>query len=279
MISADQPLAPRPARLPAWENLEPKRRATWKEWMSVYAAQVEELDTAIGRLLAAVHESGQEANTLVLFFSDNGGAAERPVKTITNAPLGSQDSYEGYALEGAHVSCTPLRRTKSFVHEGGVSSPLILHWPDGIPANRNGTMVDDPVHIIDMMASFVDLAGATFPKDWNGVKTKPMEGISMAPSFAGQALHRTAPLFWEHEGNHAVLDGKWKLVAERNDPWELYDMETDRTESRNLAEEQPERVKQLLTEYEEWTRRTGVLPWPKARPSAIPTPKESGAAK
>ena len=262
MLSADEPLAPRPARLPAWGNLGPKKRANWKEWMSVYAAQVEELDTAIGRILTAVRESGQETNTLVLFFSDNGGAAERPVKTIAKAPLGSQDSYEGYDLDGAHVSCTPLRRTKSFVHEGGISSPLIIRWPGGIPANRNGTLVDDPVHIIDMMASFVDLTGAAFPKEWKGGNTKPLEGISFAPTFTGQALHRTAPLFWEHEGNRAVLNGKWKLVAERNDPWELYNMETDRTESHNLAEEQPERVKRLLAEYEQWSQRTGVLPWP-----------------
>ncbi len=279
IISPDEPLAPRPARLPAWENLDPQKQATWKEWMAVYAAQVDELDTAIGRVMTALRESGQETNTIVLFFSDNGGAAERPVKTINNAPLGSQDSFEGYALEGAHVSCTPLRRTKSFVHEGGISSPLVIHWPGGIPAARNGAMVNDPVHIIDMMASFVDLAGADFPKELHGGKTTPLEGISLAPSFTGQPLHRTAPLFWEHEGNHAVLDGQWKLVAERNDPWELYNLETDRTESHNLAEEQPERARQLFAEYEQWMLRTGVKPWPAAHPSVLPTEKKSATGE
>jgi len=279
LISPDEPLAPRPARLPAWEKLAPEKQATWKEWMSVYAAQVEELDTAIGRLQTALRQSGKDTNTLVLFFSDNGGAAERPVKTITGAPLGAQDSYEGYDLEGAHVSCTPLRRTKSHVHEGGIASPLIVHWPGGIPKGRNGARVNEPVHLIDMMASFVDLAGADFPKQWNGGQTTPMEGISLAPSFAGLELHRPNPLFWEHEGNHAVLDGPWKLVAERNDPWELYNLETDRTESRNLARQQPDRVRQLLAQYEQWTQRTGVLPWPKARPSALPAPSTSATPK
>jgi len=279
MIRPDGPLAPRPDRLPAWTDLGPKRRAEWKEWMSVYAAQVEELDTAIGRVMTALRESGQETNTIVLFFSDNGGAAERPVKTITNAPLGSQDSFEGYALEGAHVSCTPLRRTKSFVHEGGISSPLIIHWPAGIGASRDGTLVNDPVHIIDMMASFVDLAGATFPSEWNGGKTTPLEGISLGPSFAGKELHRPNPLFWEHEGNHAVLDGKWKLVAERNDAWELYDLEADRTESQNLAAEQPDRAKRLFETYEAWTKRTGVKPWPDAKPSTLPVATKSGESK
>jgi arylsulfatase len=262
MIGPNMPNAPRPDRLPAWEKLAPKKQKAWRDQMAVYAAQVEEMDSGVGRIMDALRASGQETNTLVIFFSDNGGAAERPFKTINNAPLGSRDSFLGYDLEGAHVSCTPLRRTKSFVHEGGISSPLIVHWPGGIPAARDGSLINDTADIMDMMASCVDLAGAKFPEEWHGGKTKPPEGISLVPSFTGQSLQRGAPLFWEHEGNHAVLDGKWKLVAERGDPWELYDMETDRTESHNLAAEQPERVKQLEDEYKQWTQRIGVLPWP-----------------
>lgn len=277
IIGPKEPIAPRPARLPAWENLAPGKQATWKEWMAIYAAQVEEMDTGIGRILAALRESGAETNTVVLFFSDNGGAAERPVKTIGHAPLGSRDSYEGYDLEGAHVSCTPLRRTKSFVHEGGISSPLVIRWPGGIPAVRNGTLVRDPVHIIDMMVSCLDLAGARFPAQWRGTNCIPIEGISLTPSFGGKALNRAQPLFWEHEGNRAVLDGKWKLVGERGDPWELYDMEADRTESRNVAAEHPDKAKQLADAYQEWAHRAGVLPWP--QPGQPARPSTNNAAK
>lgn len=279
IIEPQCPLAPRPARLREWENLPPQKQATWQEWMAVYAAQVEELDAGIGRVLAALRETGQETNTLVLFFSDNGGAAERPVKTIDHAPLGSRDSFEGYDLEGAHVSCTPLRRTKSFVHEGGISSPLIVRWPAGIPATRNGSLVRDTAHIIDMMVSCVDVAGATRPAQWAGGKTLPVEGISLVPSFTGQPLHRAHPLCWEHEGNHAVLDGQWKLVAERGDPWELYDMQADRTESHNLAAARPEVVKRLAEEYDQWTQRAGVLPWPQPKQQPKPAEKMRAAQK
>ena len=269
MIEPSMPNAPRPDGLSAWEKLAPEKQKAWQEEMAVYAAQIDELDAGVGRIMTALRESGQETNTLVLFLSDNGGAAERPFLTIGDAPLGSRDSFLGYDLEGAHVSCTPLRYTKSFVHEGGISSPLIVYWPGGIPASRDGTLVSDAAHIIDMMASCVDLAGAKFPEGWHGGKTKSPEGISLVPSFTGQPLHRTQPIFWEHEGNRAVLDGKWKLVAERVNPWELYDMETNRTESHNLAGEQPERAKQLFTEFEQWTERVGVLRWPEAGRSKV----------
>jgi arylsulfatase len=265
IIGRQCPLAPRPPRLAAWEKLLPEKRKQWQEWMSVYAAQVEELDAGIGRFLSTLRETGLESNTVVMFFSDNGGAAERPVKTISKAALGTQDSYEGYDLEGAHVSCAPLRRTKSFAHEGGISSPLIVRWPAGIASERNGMLVKDVVHIMDIMPSCIELAGARRPDKWGGGPAVALEGESLAPTFAGKAPKRSGPLCWEHEGNRALLDGKWKLVGERGDAWELYDLESDRTESHNLAEAQPERVRELAGRYEAWMRRAGVLPWPEQR--------------
>jgi arylsulfatase len=259
-------LAPRPTELPAWDALPPERQDRWDEWMAVYAAQVEELDTAIGRLMTALRESGEEQNTLVLFLSDNGGAAERPVKTIDGASLGSRDSYEGYAIDGAHVSSAPFRKTKKFSHEGGIATPMIAYWPAGIAESRHGKLVRDPGHVIDIMATCLDLAGAQLPTEWDDAKTAPAEGISIAPTFEGAPLERSRPLFWEHEGHRAVRDGNWKLVASFDQPWELYDLAADRTELNDLAAATPDVVKRLTAAYDEWTKRVGVLPWTKLPP-------------
>ncbi len=260
-IEADTPLAPRPGGLKPWTGLSPEARDRWDEWMAVYAAQVEEMDTAIGWLMDALRETGQEENTLVLFFSDNGGAAERPVKTIGDAPLGSRDSYEGYAIDGAHVSSAPFRKTKKFTHEGGIASPLIAYWPAGIPAERRGGLVADPLHVIDLMATCIDLGRAPFPAEWNGRATLPPEGVSLAPTLRGEPIARPQPLFWEHEGHRGVRDGDWKLVASHNGPWELYHLGEDRTEMNNRAAEQPARVADMAALYTAWAERVGVLPW------------------
>jgi arylsulfatase len=262
------PLAPRPENLPAWENVPAERRATWDTWMAIYAAQIEEMDTSIGRLLDALRETGAADNTLVLFFSDNGGAAERPVKTIGQPEPGSRDHYEGYAIDGAHVSSAPFRKTKKFTHEGGISSPLIAWWPAGIPAARRGQWVRDPAHLIDIMATCLDLAGTTLPASWRGAVPKTIEGVSLAPTFAGRPLARSQPLFWEHEGHRAVRDGDWKLVSTHGGPWELYRMSVDRTEMNDLAAAQPERVQALSARYEAWARTAGVKPWTNLAPPA-----------
>ncbi|RYD83876.1 MAG: arylsulfatase [Verrucomicrobiaceae bacterium] len=254
-------LAPRPRNLPAWDVAKTERQERWDEWMAVYAAQIEELDTAIGRLMSALRESGQDQNTLVLFLSDNGGAAERPVKTIAGAPLGSRDSFEGYAIDGAHVSSAPFRKTKKFSHEGGISTPLIASWPAGIVEAHNGKLVTEPGHVIDLMATCLELAGAQLPAEWKGSKSTPLEGISLTPTFTGGSLQRQHPLYWEHEGHRAVRVGNWKLVASFNQPWELYDLETDRTEMNDLAASSPNTVRRLSTEYDMWAKRAGVLPW------------------
>jgi arylsulfatase A-like enzyme len=276
IIDSAAVLAPRPDALPAWEHAKPERKDAWDEMMAVYAAQVEEMDVAIGRLLVALRESGQAENTLVLFFSDNGGAAERPVKTIGTAPLGTRDNYTGYAIDGAHVSSAPFRKTKKFAHEGGISSPLIANWPAGIPVALRGGRVTEVGHIVDIMATCLDLAGARLPDRWRDAVPSRLEGMSLAPTFSGGTLSRAEPLFWEHEGHRAVRDGKWKLVASYKEPWELYDIGADRTELNDLASSKPDEVARLATQYDMWAQRVGALPWtdlpppPKPRGSAAP---------
>jgi len=173
---------------------------------------------------------------------------------------GGPDTYVAYGLGWANVSNTPFREYKHWVHEGGISTPLIAHWPEGIAAGRRNGLVNDPAHLIDIMATCVEAGGARYPEEFNGVKILPMEGASLLPAFEGRPVDRHEPIFWEHEGNRAVRAGKWKLVAKENQPWELYDMEADRTEMHDLAARDPERVGDLAAEWDAWAARSQVLP-------------------
>lgn len=257
------PLAARPANLPAWDDAPAARQQEWDEEMSIYAAQVEEMDQGIGRVLEALKVTGGETNTLVLFLSDNGGAAEDPNRSLRSAVPGMRESYEGYGLAGAHVSSAPFRKTKKFTHEGGIAAPLIVYWPAGLHPSLRGKLTPTVGHLIDLLPTCLEVAGADFPKQRNGTPTLPPEGISLAPEFGAiGAASRPRPLFWEHEGQRAVRDGKWKLVAAFNEPWELYDLDADRTESTNLAALRPGQVRKLAAQYEAWAHRIGVKPWP-----------------
>lgn len=270
LIDAAWPLAPRPANVTAWDQTSPERRGRWDEKMSIYAAQIEELDRGIGQVLQVLRETGREDNTLVLFMSDNGGAPEDPNRSLPGAALGARESYAGYGIAGAHVSSSPFRKTKRFTHEGGIAAPFIAHWPAGIAKPLHGQLVREISHLIDIMPTCLDLAGATFPRQWNGAATIPLEGARLTPVFRGQAISRPAPIFWEHEGQRAVRNGKWKLVASFNEPWELYDLEKDRVESNDLFKAQPEIAREMIAKYEAWASHVGVKPWPviPTRPAA-----------
>ena len=276
---------------------EVKNKAWEARCMEVYAAMVDCMDQSIGRLVNTLKANGQFENTVILFLQDNGGCAEGmgrngefkprasaptlpplakgylqpdmipkqtrdgyPVRQGAGVMPGGADTYIGYGREWANVSNTPFREYKHWQHEGGISSPLIAHWPAGI--DRAGQLDASPCHLIDIMATCVDLAGASYPADFAGQSIQPLEGLSLAPSFAGKKLNRSQPLFWEHEGNRAIRDGDWKLVSKHPGDWELYNIANDRTEMHNLAAEQPERVTELSRRWDEWAERVGVLPWP-----------------
>jgi arylsulfatase A-like enzyme len=275
-----------------WEKVEHK---AWEaRCMEVYAAQIDRMDQGIGRIVAALEETGQLENTVIFYLQDNGACQEslgrtgnwrRPVEpsfppipaeairtdvvplqnrrgvpTLTgpNVMPGPEDTYISYGINWANVSNTPFREYKHFVHEGGIATPLIVHWPAGI--KRQGEIEHTPAHVIDLMPTCVELAGAEYPREFAGETILPPEGVSLLPLFQGKSLIRKEPLFWEHEGNRAVRDGKWKLVAKENAPWELYDMEADRTEMHNLAEQYPEVVERLAAAWDRWAARAQVLP-------------------
>jgi arylsulfatase len=159
---------------------------------------------------------------------------------------------------------------KHWVHEGGIATPLIVHWPDKIKLQDE--MIHEPGHLIDIMTTCVDVASAKYPDQFNGKQIVPMQGISLLPAFTGEDLNRNSPIFWEHEGNRAIRAGKWKLVsqvkrnlrftAEDMDQWELYNLETDRSEMNDLADQYPERVKEMSSLWEDWALEAKVIPWP-----------------
>jgi arylsulfatase len=199
-----------------------------------------------------------------------------PVQTRDGYPVrqgpgvfpGPADTFVAYGRGWANVSNTPFREYKHWVHEGGISTPLIAHWPAGIGPARRGRLVKSPAHLIDLMATCVDLAGATYPRALDGREVLPAEGVSLRPAFEGKPLSRPRPLFWEHEGNRAVRDGAWKLVAKHGQPWELYDIEADRTERNDLAGKLSGRVAEMAAVWDAWAERVGVRPWPVRRPGA-----------
>lgn len=167
-------------------------------------------------------------------------------------------TYMSYGLQWANASNTPFVLYKHWVHEGGIATPFVARWPGVIPP---GGLDHTPVHFIDLMATCLDVSGTPYPETYEGKSITPTEGRSILPVLTGETPMPERPLFWEHEGNRAVRRGKWKLVCQADSDWELYDMETDRTEQENLAERFPDRVRELSAEYEAWAGRAGVLSW------------------
>ncbi len=268
-----------------WADVEHKQ---WEaRCMEVYAAQIDRMDQNIGKILAALREKNRLDNTLIFFLSDNGGCAEdtgrsvhedrknaaatqpmkpnqiqmevfpkftrdgRPIRDGNIVMPGADDTFVAYGQGWANVSNTPFREYKHWVHEGGISTPLIAHWPAHIV--RRGEIDRQPGHLIDLMATCVDVSGAKPPPR--------LEGVSLAPAFKSGSLNRPGPIFWEHEGNRALRDGPMKLVAKGQDgPWEMYNIDEDRTEMHNLAASQPDWVKHAGEAWQHWAATHNVLP-------------------
>ena len=262
LISKSWKMSPRDPQTWAWEEEKNKELMDLK--MAVYAAQVDRMDQGVGRVLEAIRRIGAEENTLILFLSDNGGCAEGgPIgfdDRKNGLPPGGVDSFMSYGLSWANASNTPLRRYKHWVHEGGIATPLIAYWPAVI---KNGGSITNQVgHIIDIMATCLDVAAVKYPETYQGRELVPLQGKSLLPILEGKKRQGHESICWEHEGNRAIRQGKWKLVAAHGQAWELYDLEADRTELNNLANKYPERVDQLKAMYQSWAQRCGVLPWP-----------------
>ena len=265
--------APRPAEVSAWKDVAPDEQDRFDHLMATYAACVHRMDRAIGDLVSGLKQRGVLDNTLILFMSDNGGNAESGPNGRTKGDPTKADSDWFCGESWAFLQNTPFRRYKHFNHEGGIATPLIAHWPKSI-ASR-GELSSQPAHLIDIMATCVDVGGAKYPTEFKGQKIQPLEGRSLVAAFAGKTIQREG-LFWEHEGNAAVRVDDWKLVRlGRNGPWELYDLKTDRTEQHSLAAKHPDRAKELAAKWEAWAVRAQVKPVPGTANAAGSTPSDT----
>jgi arylsulfatase len=300
IVKDDWDLTPRDSLVHAWND-----DIANKHWeianMEVYAAMVDIMDQGVGEIIKALKAKGELDNTLIFFLQDNGACAEelewmdlqpdknslslmapgelqtksvpeitrdgKPVKLMKEAWPGPPEGYTAYGRNWANASNTPFRKYKSWVHEGGIATPLIVHWPSGIKSQNE--FRNQPAHLIDIMATCIDVAGTDYPKKFNGNDIIPIEGISLTPTFKNNDLQNRA-IFWEHEGNKAVRLGKYKLVSkwEKDSEynWELYDVELDRSEMNNLLEKMPEKVKEMVILWKDWAKKAGVLTWGKSQP-------------
>lgn len=262
IVAKTWPLTPRPDEIQAWESLTEARKDQFDHLMAVYAATVSRMDRAVGDLVAGLKQRGVLDNTLILFMSDNGGNAESGPDGRSQGNPTEAGSTWFCGESWAFLQNTPFRRYKHFSHEGGIATPLIAHWPQGIPAKNE--LRRQPAHVIDIKATCLAAAGTPAPTGRQGKPVLPHEGRSLLPAFAGQPLSRDA-LFWEHEGNAAVRAGDWKLVRQgREGSWELYDLAKDRTEQTDLAAIQPDQVKTLAAQWEAWAVRANVKPYPES---------------
>ena len=249
------PLAPEKIRV--WEKLSDKVRKLEAQRMEIHAAMVDNMDQNIGKVIKTLKKQDELDNTLILFFSDNGGSDERVVKGFKNykptgnEKMGSVMSYECIGRDWAGVVNTPLAKYKATSHEGGICTPMIAHWPNGMTAK--GTWNHKPVHLVDIMSTVLDVTEQSYPAEFKGKKAKPIHGLSLIPSFEQKELaKRQYTMGFYFRDGRAIRKGNWKLVSYRNGPWELYNMSKDRTETQNLAKQNPELVESLKKEFEQW---------------------------
>jgi arylsulfatase len=261
LIDGTWKLSPRDERVPAWNALSQVEQDQQDLRMATYAATIDCVDQNVGKIVGKLRRWNALDNTLILFLHDNGGQAGAGGHLGSNkgkGAVGTAESEVYYGTCWANVSDTPFRKYKGLIHEGGIATPLVAHWPKGIDPTMSGGIAAQPTHLIDILPTCTDIAGATYPDTHKGSKIIPVEGRSLLPILQGKSFDRDKPLFFEHYGNRGLRQGKWKLVADKGRQWELYDLESDRTELNDLAAKMPENVKELSALYNAWADRCFV---------------------
>ena len=265
---------------PNWNDIQNKE---WEDLrMATYSAQIEQMDRGIGKIIEKLKQIGELENTLIMFAADNGGCAEFLAEdsnqpnpnqfnnpgpdgkkvnfgNIPNLRPGPSDTFMSYDLPWANLSNTPFRLFKRWVHEGGISTPFIVHWPKKIQSHG---VIDTPVQFADISPTILDICDSKYPKTYNQKDITPLEGESFFSLFQGKEFNKDKPLCWEHEGNRAVRVGDWKLVSEYPGPWELYNISDDRSETNNLVNKEKEIASSLEKKYKDWSSRCEILDWP-----------------
>jgi arylsulfatase A-like enzyme len=269
LIPASWQLPPRDPGIPAWGSLSEEQKKSSAALMSSYAAMIDRIDQKLGDLFATLKKHQAWDNTLILFLSDNGACHEASLFGQGDPHKSRAEGVDlrlpSYGKAWANVSATPYRKFKSYAHEGGSNTPCIAHWPARITSS---TWCRDVAHITDLMPTFLEITGTTYPAKLGEHPLTPLEGISLLPAFDGKPLIRKVPLCIEHENKAFLRDGEWKLVGENIGPanskkpnqWELYHMKDDGTECNNLASTHPEKRKTLADQWQTWALRVGVFP-------------------
>lgn len=263
LIGANKGLTPLLDTATRWTDLDAAEQDRFDAMMAVYAAAVARVDASVGRIVTDLERRGELDNTLILIMSDNGGNAEAGPRGRTGqGAIGGPDSNVFTGMNWASLQNAPFRYFKHFTAEGGISSPLIAHWPNGIAADLRGGLVRDPAQFVDIMPTLLKLGGGTYPTQRVGVDLVTLPGVDLSGAFRGKAVLRARPMFWEHEGNRAVRNGQWKAVMRLGRRWELYDMSVDRTEMTDLASREPARISSMAQAWDEWAARSFVDAWP-----------------
>jgi arylsulfatase len=268
------PLPPREDRVKPWDTIDHK---PWRiRNMAIYAAMVDHMDQAVGTIVNALEKTKQLDNTFIIYFHDNGACpehlggngwntannilakAKKAGKTIAvgdkfDVPMGGPMTYGSVGHNWANAQNTPMRRYKSNVHNGGACTPAIVHWPAGLKT-KPGSISKQRGHVVDLMATCLELAGAKYPKEFNDKETKPHESISLVPILKGKTVDRDHAYVFNHSGTHAIVKGEYKIVREGRRPWALYHLAKDRTETKNLAKQDPDRVTEMAAI---WDKRWG----------------------
>lgn len=240
-----------------WDSLCEEERRTEARKMEVYAAMIDRMDMNIGRVVTWLKDNGKFDDTLIIFVSDNGASNETVILPDSYGEIGTMTNWTSLGVDWANVSDAPFRYFKNYSYEGGISTPMIICWPSGL--KDPGRISEFTGHFIDFMPTFVELAGAPYPEIYNGHNVLPCEGESFIPVIRNECYERTRPVFWEWKDGQAARDGKWKLVRDgKNNPWELYDMENDPSETRNMASDNPEIVNMLEKMFWEWRQRVSI---------------------
>lgn len=265
LLDSKWELSERDERVRAWNALSQLEKDSVAYRMAVYAAQVHSIDENVGRLVQLLKDQGEYENTIILFLSDNGASPEgyHELGSKPHARINDPDFDGGvsYGIGWANASNTPFDEYKSYTLEGGISTPLIIHWPTGLKAEP-GVIVHQPAYLLDLMPTVLELTHASYPDTFHdGRAILPLPGQSLTPILEGEAYSPPEYMAWEHQNNQAVRYGKWKLVKKRKqNEWLLFDLDTDRTETNNLAEVHPEIVQQLSAYWDRWAVEYGVLP-------------------
>lgn len=266
LMSKDAVMSPRDRKVEEWDSLSEEKRDEMAMRMAIYAAQIDVMDKGIGSIVQKLKEKNQLDNTLIFFLSDNGACAEFISSGKSKEVNGKEDTFESYRIGWANVSSTPFKEFKHWTYEGGIATPLIAHWPKGIDPSLNSKFINDYGHITDIMATCVEVADVKYPSTFKGYNVIPMQGKSLVPHFSGKTNNRGI-MYWEHEANIAIRDGKWKLVAKTPEDeefskssLELYDMEADPVEMHNLASKYPNKVNDMYNSWYKWAKSIKAFP-------------------